>query len=255
MSQFWIHLLMGIITLFTQLIEALAGFGATAVGLPFASLFLKTSEASTILNSNAFIITTVVMIIHFRQIIWKEYLKLVLLAAPFLPIGFYVGSSLKDYDMILKIILGVFMVAISSRYIYYFFVKKAHPATLPKPAQYLALFSGAIVQGLFTTGGPLFTLYTANRIPDKGQFRATMCACWTTLNAIVIIYRMFFAGYYTPKVVDNIIFTLPFLVVGLLLGMWVHKIVKNHTFSQIVYIILLVGGLASLYSGILAVLK
>lgn len=245
----------GVITLFTQLIEALAGFGATAVGLPFAALVMSTQDASAILNVNAVLVTSVITVIHFKKINWREYRRIVLLILPFLPVGFLIGSSLRDYDMILKMILGIFMLLIAGRYLLYTSIRKSAPKPMSMPAQYTALFLGAVIHGIFTTGGPLVTLYASNRMPEKSEFRATMCASWTTINLVVIAYRGLIAHMYTPALLHTLLISLPFLAVGILAGQWIHKKIRNDTFQKVVYWILLAGGALSLYTGFTALLK
>lgn len=246
------QLYFGIVTMLTQVIEALAGFGATAIGLPFAVAFMPTGDASAMLNVNAFIVTILVTAMNFKKINWREYRRIVPLIIPFLPIGFFVGSSLKSYDMILKILLGAVIVFVAGRYLICTYVKKTAPAALRPAAQFAALFSGAVIHGIFTTGGPLVTLYTANKIPEKGEFRATMCAVFTTVNIVVISYRLFFAEMFTPFVVSTLLVSLPFLAAGFLVGICLHKRIHNNTFSKLVHFILLLGGMISLSVGIAA---
>jgi len=243
----------GIITLLTQLIEALAGFGATAVGLPFAAILLSTGEASAVLNLNAFIVSAVITILKRKEINVKEFKKIAFLILPFLPIGLFIGSSLKAYDVYLKVLLGLVVSFVSLRYFYLAKVKKVASTALKPVSQYIALFSGAVVHGIFATGGPLITLYTTNRVKDKGAFRTTMCAVWTAVNGFVIVCRLLL-GTYTKVVYTTSLFTLPFLAVGIFLGMIVHNKIKGGAFTDIVYYLLLAGGFISLYTGLVAIL-
>jgi uncharacterized membrane protein YfcA len=77
---------------------------------------------------------------------------------------------------------------------------------------------------------------------------------WTTVNTVVISYRFFFAHMYTETVMSTFLFSLPFLTVGFLLGMWIHNKVRNETFHKLVYFILLLGGAVSLYCGAAAMI-
>ena len=240
----------GIITLFTQFIQAFAGFGAAAVGLPIVSMLMKVSEASAILNTNGTIVALLITVFKRRQINWREYRRIVILMLPFIPIGLLISSLLMAYDMYLKILLGIIVVFISGRYIFYTCIKKKQPAVLGPKTQLAALFSGAVIQGLFGTGGPLVTLYTAARIHEKGELRATMSAVWSTVNIVIISYRLFVARIYTELVWSSLAFSIPFLAVGFCAGMAMHKRVKNESFIKALYFILLFGGIMSLYGGI-----
>ena len=239
-----------LITTAAQFIEAFAGFGSTALALPFLALFIPTSQAVVLLSLNVFLVNSFILFTgDIKKVNWKEYRRLVFSILPLLPLGLFVFSRLQFNEGLMRLLLGLVIVFAGGRNCYYAFVKKTAPRPLSVPARYAALISGAVVHGIFGTGGPLLTLYVADRIPGKDEFRATMNAMWVTLNMALIFMRAVFLKLYTPELIKLSLSALPLVALGVAAGMLLHKKVDNARFQKAVYIILFAGGLVSvLYS-------
>ena len=95
----------------------------------------------------------------------------------------------------------------------------------------LVLFWGGIIHGAFGSGGPFVVIYATKALPDKGNFRATICTLWFTLNSIIIVKNIR-QGVMTAPVIEVIVSTLPFLVVGMILGNCAHKRIKEDSFLK-----------------------
>jgi len=107
---------------------------------------------------------------------------------------------------------------------------------------YIALLGAGVVHGLFSSGGPLAIIYTTAAIKEKNQFRATLCLLWTTLN-IVLIATYLIDGSITAEIGKTILWLLPFMLAGIVLGEVVAKRVNDRIFTILVYICLLLTGI------------
>lgn len=239
-----------IISMLTMTIEAFAGFGGNAISMPFLALFLNTSDVVVLISFNSLLVNLAVCIFDFRKIVWKVYRRMVLSIAPLLPLGLLAFSALRQYEGILKLTLGIVITAVALWYIYSTIIRKQDVPKPGKVAVASSLVIGAIVQGMFSTGGPILALYTTGQVEDKGNFRATLSAMWFTLNIEVLLIRLFFMDMYHAEVMLTAVKGIPFIAVGLLAGMFLHKRVNNATFKKIVYLILLAAGITSIINGI-----
>lgn len=238
-------ILFGIVVLITHFIEGITGFGCTVLALPFCISLAGIKTAVPVLVIIAWILAVYIIIIDFKKIVWKEYLKIVSLVILGLPIGMWLFNNLPDAA--LKKFLGIFMIVVALRGLYYSFykLKNTKENTNNKITKYLLnfiLFLGGIIHGAFGSGGPFIVIYATKALPDKSNFRATLCTLWATLNTI-IIFQDFKKGLINPQVVDLLLYTIPFLIVGMILGNIAHKKVKDKIFTKIVYFVLLLSGL------------
>ncbi len=234
-----------IIVFLTVIVEGFAGFGSTVLALPFLALFMDVHEGVALLGANAIVTAAVLSFTQLKKINRKEFFKISLLVAPFLPVGVWALGALERYQGALRLMIGGMMVLVGLYYSYINFIKKVEPKPLAKPAQFFALMGGALFQGMFSTGGALITLYASERMRDKSEFRATMSAMWFVVNIFAIVLRASFLHMYPPSVILSALKGMPFVLGGLLLGMYLHKKIDNTGFRKAIYVILLVGGLAT----------
>lgn len=239
MDFIWVLILFGVVVLITHYLEGITGFGCTVLALPFCTLLVGIKTAVPTLLILAWILALYVIIIDFKKIVWKQYLRIMLLVILGLPIGIFLFSRMPEH--ILKIILGVFMILVAARGIYISFVDKPVAKKIPKVFLNLCLFLGGIVHGAFGSGGPFIIIYATENLPDKSNFRATLCTLWFTLNSIIIV-RDLIAGVITPQVGNVLLVAIPFLVVGMVLGNITHGKINAKLFTKMIYVVLLVSG-------------
>ncbi len=250
----------GIIVFLTHALEAVTGFGCTVLAFPFVTALLSIQKAKVLLTVIAWILALYFVITKFKDINFKQYGIIVFFAAIGFPFGVIAFTSLPtDF---LKLFLGVFIVftsVIQLKRIY----QKREVSSLPIWVYYIILVMGGLIHGAFASGGPFIVLYAARALPEKGQFRATLCLLWTTLNTVLFItdktFNPFFSsiyGYFTQDtalhadVIDTA-YMLPFLVVGIIAGEIIHNKVNALLFKKIVFWVLLFTGIFTIISPVL----
>lgn len=234
-----------VISFISEIIEGFAGFGSTAIALPFLVLVMDVGQSVALLGVNAFVIAAFLAFTQRKKINWKIFLRIALLVVPILPVGILAFGALSRYEPALKLTLGAIITLVGLYYCYFGFVKKEEPKPLPKAVQIAALIGGAVIQGMFSTGGALITLYASEQIRDKGEFRATMSAVWFAVNIAAIPLRAAMLHVYDADTLLKSAKALPFLLAGVLLGMLLHKKIDNGGFRKAIYVILFAGGLVS----------
>ncbi|MGD1822669.1 MAG: sulfite exporter TauE/SafE family protein [Pleomorphochaeta sp.] len=239
------YILLGIVVLITHFLEGITGFGCTVLALPFAILLVGIHAAVPVLVMLSFLLCLYIVIISKKDIVWKEYLKIVIFVGLGLPIGILSNKYLDEN--ILTLILSIFMVLVGTRGLWQVFGKRNNDKQLPKFLTPIILLLGGTFQGAFGSGGPLVVTYAAKALPQKNQFRATLCMLWVTLNAIMITQNIA-TGMVTPDMWHLLLILIPFLVVGALLGNWAHHHIKDSHFSTIVYGVLVASGIVMMCS-------
>lgn len=241
--------LFGTVVLFTHFMEGITGFGCTVLALPFCIALVGINIAVPVLIVLAWLLCLYIVVIDYKHIIWKEYIRIVGFLILGLPIGMWLFSSLPEG--ILKRLLGIFMIIVAIRGLYMAFGPKAKDTgneanvqKTTKAKEYLlnlVLFFGGIIHGAFSSGGPFVIIYAAQALPNKSNFRATLCTVWLTLNFIMIINNIR-QGIMTGPTLELILWTLPFLVTGMVLGNYAHNNINGDVFKKLVYVVLLLSG-------------
>lgn len=234
-------ILFGIVVLCTHFLEGITGFGCTVLALPFCILLVGTKVAVPVLTILAWILAIYVIIIDYKNIVMKEFLRILLYVGLGFPIGMYLFDHLPEHQ--LKIFLAVFMILVSIRGLYVSLSKGSKTFNINKYVLNVILFLGGIIHGAFSSGGPFIVIYATKALPKKSNFRATLCLLWATLNSVTII-KYFIKGnvFVTPGFTKLLLGVIPFLFVGMLLGNKAHNKVNETLFTRMVYGVLLVSG-------------
>lgn len=232
-------ILFGIVVLVTHFLEGITGFGCTVLALPFCVLLAGIKIAVPTLIILAWILALYVIIVDFKNIVWKEFLRIVCFVGIGLPIGIILFSYLPEG--ILKTILGIFMILVAVRGLYTSFNTNVKIVKLNKHILNFVLFLGGIIHGAFGSGGPFVVIYAAKALKNKSNFRATLCTLWFTLNSIIIVKNIS-SGTINAPVLKLLLCSIPFLVAGMLLGNKAHNKFNEALFTRTVYAVLLVSG-------------
>jgi uncharacterized membrane protein YfcA len=245
-------LLSGLVVLITHAAEAVTGFGCTVLAVPFVTAILSISrgaqgfkEGIQILTIIAWILGLYMAISKHKKIVWKHLALICLLMLPGLILGQYLFSKVDT--TILKKILAVFIIVVAAWQLTAKLREKrnAPPPQPPKGKKLIPyiilLLVGGVVHGMFSSGGPLVVLYASRALPDKGNFRATLCTLWATLNTIIIINYIRSGSLGLPSLTGTG-FMLPFLFVGIVAGEIIHNKVNAWLFACLVFAMLLITG-------------
>ncbi|MDR0698483.1 MAG: sulfite exporter TauE/SafE family protein [Tannerella sp.] len=234
----------GIVILLTHALEAVTGFGCTVLAFPFVLMLLDgdMEHSKIILSIFAWILAAYFAIAKSREINWKQLGIIAGLAGAGMPAGMLMFKSM-DGNTLMRI-LGIFIIFTAAIQLYKASFQQRVRTVVPR---YLYLFFGGVVHGAFATGGPLIVLYSAHKITDKGQFRATMCLLWAMLNSVLLI-QYFMEKKITETVGCELLFLFPFLILGIIAGEVTHKRVSETLFKKVVFASLLLVGITMIFN-------
>jgi uncharacterized membrane protein YfcA len=231
--------LFGLIVLATHFIQGITGFGCAVLAMPFCILLTGIDTARPVLTVLALILDVYLLVVSWKHVDWRQYLRILAFVLPGLPIGMIAYNVLPQTT--LMHILAIFMVVVGVQgLVTRFRPGKATPRPWPAWLLNTLLFIGGAMQGAFTSGGPPVIIYATQKLKDKASFRATLVAIWTTLNVFIIadiVLRHKLAGEPGRLVLTS----LPFLALGALLGDIAHHHISGERFIQLIYAVLLIS--------------
>jgi uncharacterized membrane protein YfcA len=242
-------LLSGLVVFLTHALEAVTGFGCAVLAMPFVTALLGVRRGIIIITILGWFLALYIVISKRKQLNFRQFAVICGCMAIGLPVGMYLFRAFDT--LLLKKLLGIFIIIASAWQLFMRLGRKnSHASEAPRGIKalpyYGLLVTGGIVHGMFSTGGPLVVIYASQALPDKGQFRATLCLLWTVLNT-VIIGAYFFEGSITMPIAGTTGMLVPFVIFGIIAGEKIHHKVNERFFSVIVFSMLLITGFFMLW--------
>ena len=244
-------ILFGIIVLVTYFSGGMTGFGSGILALPLCTLIVGIKTAICALVVLGLLQSIYVVCISFRHILWKEYIRIVILVGLGLPFGMIVFSMFSE--KLLRELLAIIVVIVSIKGLYSEYSQQAEKqaynrrqglSSLGNRMLDLILFLGGCVHGAYGTGGPLIIIYATQKIKDKRNFRATLCLMWVTVNMYLVIqyirHGILTLGL-SDKITQIVLFSMLFMLTGTILGNFAHERVSGRLFNKVVYFILVLS--------------
>jgi len=234
--------LLGCILILAHTAETFLGFGATLIALALGVHLIPLETLVPVLVILALLQSLWLVVRWFRHIKWRVLLRQILPAAGIgIPIGIW-GRGLAD-EAQLRMILGAFIVAVSSMELVSVFRRRTAREELRWYYRIPVLVAGGIFHGLFATGGPLIVYYASRQLKSQASFRATLSMLWLILNTVLLI-NFWMLGQIDFQTLELTAVVLPGLVAGILVGSFIR--VKELIFRAVTYALLLSNGLVLL---------
>ena len=236
MTDPWLWL--GLFILLAYSIEAMTGFGSIVIALSLGAIMLPIPELLPVLVPLNVLMSLYMTMRHHRHIDWSLLLTLVL---PLMLAGTLTGYWLQPWlaDSLLRVLFGLLVVWFSGRELWRLYRGHEAPAHRPLTSRLLT-FGAGVTHGLFASGGPLLVYALAGIRMDKSRTRATLILVWLTLNTTLTLLYLA-DGSLIPHL-PRIAGYLPVLVIGVLVGDFLHHRINEVRFRQAVFILLMITG-------------
>lgn len=255
MSFEWNFVLVGLAQMVSFFVQGCAGFGSAALSAPVTNGVLGT--AMGVPYGCTIVIPFLIFLFarEWRRVVWREAAKMVLIGAPGLVAGHALFYALDPAAT--KLCIAAIVIAVAAMNAWRAFRPggggdggaTGHDPAWRRGLRYAALVGGSMVEGAFSIGGPLVTIYSVKSIGSKEGLRATMTLYWIVMcswNAVTHLSH----GMYTPELVSAMAVGLPFAAAGFALGMACMRRVNRDQFLRIVYIALLAVGIGMLVQSV-----
>ncbi|MGL5700812.1 MAG: sulfite exporter TauE/SafE family protein [Kluyvera sp.] len=212
-----------------------AGFGGALTTMPLITLLLPLKMAapmSVIVGTATALYATW---LSRKETQWKSALVLILFSFAGIPVGIYALSYLPDH--IMKIGLGGFLILYS---FYSLFIPRLPVYDKNWIAMPIGVIAGALGSA-FSTNGPPVVIYGMLRNLAPAAFRGTLNAFFTA-NNIAIIGGLTTSGILTISTIKLVLFCVPTMILGSLVGQYVHKRISVNVFRIMVFLLLIASG-------------
>ncbi|WP_345829232.1 sulfite exporter TauE/SafE family protein [Pantoea sp. BRR-3P] len=212
-----------------------AGFGGGLTSMPLITMVLPLKMAAPMSVMVGTATALYATWLSRKETDWKSAMVLILFSFAGIPVGLYALSYLPDH--IMKIGLGGFIIIYS---FYSLFIPR-----LPVYDKcWIAAPMGAIAGALgaaFSTNGPPVVMYGMLRNLGPAAFRGTLNAFFTA-NNIAIVGGLATSGILTISTFKLVIFCIPTMILGSIVGQFVHKRISVKTFRIMVFLLLIASG-------------
>jgi len=237
-------LILFLIIIFAQALETTTGFGSTVISLGLGVYLYPIKELIIVLVILGWLQCLYIVVRGFRHISWRILLTRILVFSGIgLPLGIWFFEHFGGSQ--LKFFFGAFIVIIAISQLYLFYRQKGELKPLPFIIGAIVLVMGGFIHGIFASGGPMIVYYSSREIKDKSSFRSTLSALWLVLNT-VLLANYFIRGQIQAQTLEFTAILLPALLIGILIGEFLHYKVNERLFRFVVYIVLLFTGIVIL---------
>lgn len=234
-----------IVIFITHTLEGITGFGSTVLALPFLNVTIGLKLAVQLLCVLSWAMALYIVIRSWKNLVWKEFLFIVLWAGLGMPLGIWLFDKLPGAWLCL--FLGIFMTTVGIRG-EITTLRSRTAETTSHPAKRsvlmkLLLFCGGIIQGAFGTGGPFVVIYSSKALPDKKVFRVTLSLLWLSMNSIRLLKWGICGELWNRELGNALLWGFPVMLAGVILGDYLHNKVSEYHFKAGVYAILVLSGI------------
>lgn len=228
----------GLTVLFAYTVVGLTGFGASMVAMPLLVQLLPLRLALPMMLIFDLLGGVLIGVRNRKSVDRRELLRLL----PYMLVGVLIGVTVlvRAPERLLLLLLGLFVLSFSA----WSLLVRSKPGPI-SPVWSAPLGTvGGVFSALFGTGGPIYTLYLARRLDEKGTLRATI-SLLLFLSALARLVSFLFAGLYAqPGLLMLIAVFTPCSLAGMYLGTRLHHRLPVQRVVQAVWGILIVGGAA-----------
>lgn len=216
------------------------GFGANLVALPLLAHVMTLRFAVPMLLVLDLFSASAMGVKNRRLIEKAELLRLL----PWLLAGMALGVPVLQYgrESWLLMLLGSFVLAYS---LWSLFGRPGAAPISPRWA-FPAGLAGGVFSTMFGTGGPIYTLFLARRIPDTHRLRATIGAL--ILGSAVVRLALFTgSGFFAQPGLVKLAFVLvPCALLGYLIGSRLHARLPQAQVRRVIWSLLVASGVSLL---------
>ena len=227
--------LVGLIIVFAYTVVGTTGFGASITSVPLLVHLLPLTSVVPMMVVLDLCAGLLIVGRNVRAVDRRELLRLL----PFMLAGVALGATLlvSAPERLLLLGLGIAVLGYAA-----WSLLARPPSGHIAPWWSLPLGTvGGVFSALFGTGGPIYTIYFARRIDDKGRLRATISTL-IFLSALARLGAFLAAGVYARGELLLIALMLPCMLIGLHVGSRLHHRLPARQVIRIIWSLLLVSG-------------
>ncbi len=218
------------------LVQSTVGFGSALLAMPLLVPLIGLSTATPLVGLFSMALGAVLLIMDHALVDLRSARWLIVASVAGVPVGLLLLRVLPESTM--KLGLGVLLIAYGG----YSLVRTQLPATNSRLVAVAFGFVSGVLGGAYNTNGPPLVIYGTLRGWPPAQFRATLQGVFIFAN-VAILSGQALAGLWTQLVWQLFVWSIPIMVIALLLGRWLNKHIPQQLFARMVYGLLIGLGL------------
>jgi uncharacterized membrane protein YfcA len=221
----------------------LTGFGFAMVAVPLMLIILP-SKLVVPINVTLINVSVLVMLYETRKwIAPKRIWPLIIAGVLGSPLGTYLLLILDANR--LKVLIGT-VIALSALALLVGIKRHIHNER--SAFAIVGLVSG-LLHGSTGISGPPLVLFFSNQSTEKQTFRANLAVYFAVLGLATSLWQIL-GGLLTREVLDYVVWFVPALLVGTLVGINLARYVSEIVFRKLTLVVVIVTGLSSIASGV-----
>ncbi len=234
-----------VIVFVATLIRSTLGFGEALVAVPLLALRAPIAVAAPLAVLVSVVVAGVIVLQDWEHVEVRSAGRLVIASLAGMPLGVLLLARVDDH--VVRAMLGAVIAAFSV----YSLANRRLPHLAADHARWLigcGVLAG-ILGGAYGMNGPPLVVYGSLRRWSPAQFRATLQGYFLPASAAGAVGYAFI-GLWSATITRYFLWSLPGVVVALLLGRVINRRIRSGRFYQFVYAGLLIIGAVLLAQGI-----
>jgi uncharacterized protein len=234
-----------VVIFIATLIRSTLGFGEALVAVPLLAMRTPITVAAPLAVLISVVVAGVIVIQDWRRVELRSAGGLILSALPGIPLGILLLA--KGNEHAVKSILGFFIIGFS---IYSLAGKINLHLREDRWGWLLGCgFISGVLGGAYGMNGPPLAIYGAMRRWSPQHFRATLQGYFLPVS-LVGLFGYAALGLWKAAITRYFLFSLPAVLVAVLLGRAINHRMQGHGFFRFVYAGLIVVGSVLIYQAI-----
>jgi uncharacterized membrane protein YfcA len=229
-----VALVLGVLFL-TTFTRSAFGFGDALLAMPLLTLIIGIQTATPLVALVATTISLAILVESWRSVDLKASWRLVLSSILGIPLGLWLLRAAPE--SIVKAALGVLLIGFGL----YQLIRPRFPALQQQWPAYLFGLVAGVLGGAYNTNGPPVIIYGTLRRWSPERFRATLQSYFFP-TGLFILAGHGLGGLWTPSILRLYLYSLPVLLLAVLVGSKVNRIIPGEQFHRAVYAFLIVVG-------------
>ncbi len=217
-------------------VQGLTGFGAALVALPLMGFFIDIKTAIPLILLLGLVINFILISRLLKHVDHKKWILLFLFSLPGIPLGIWVLQYVDT--RFIEILIGFVIIFTSI----FSMLSTSSTKGLNKFWACLAGFVAGFLGGTIGAIGPPVIIYTSLQPWDKQQIKATMVSFFI-LSGIGILICYIFNGLITKQILISFGYSVPPLISGVVVGMFVFNKITDTLYKRIIHLLLILLGI------------
>ncbi|RMF58937.1 MAG: sulfite exporter TauE/SafE family protein [Calditrichaeota bacterium] len=212
------------------------GFGGALIAMPLLTMVVGIRIATPLVAFMGITIALMILLKRWREVDVRSAFRLILASAVGVPVGIQLLQRVPEG--LVKGILGFVLILFGV----YQWLSPQLPQVNSLILEFLFGFFAGVLGGAYNINGPLIVVYGTLRKWKPEHFRATLQGYFLPTGIVILVSHKL-AGLWTGQVFQYYFYSLPIILLGILIGGWAHKRLTAPIFLKVVYAFLILMGI------------